>query len=203
MFSFRFVVVALGLLLAGAALAQDAPPVAIRATIEAISSDGATLDVRTRAGERLSVRLKEPRAIIAVVAAKLADVKPGLFVGVAALPDAAGVQHALELHIFPEAMRGTGEGFRPFDLAPGSTMTNGAITAMVDSVTGPSLKVAYKGGEQTIVVDPATPIVAFAPGDPSELKVGAAIIVRGVKAADGVYEAPRILVGRDGLVPPL
>ena len=136
MFWVRFGVAVVALVLAGAALAQDAPPVAVRATIEAVADDGASLSVRMRSGEAATLRLKPSASVTLVVPATLADVKPGLFIGVAALPDANGVQNALEVHIFPEAMRGTGEGFRPFDLAPGSTMTNGALEARIDSVDG-------------------------------------------------------------------
>ena len=100
-------------------------------------------------------------------------------------------------------MRGVGEGFRPFDLAPGSTMTNGAVEARIDAVDGAKLTVTYKGGQQTIVIDKSTPIVAFAPGARGDLKAGAAIVARAAKAADGAYEATRILVGKDGLTPPM
>lgn len=199
----RFGVAVTALLLAGGALAQDAPRVAIRGTIESISGDGATLDVRSRAGERTELRLKAPRRVIAVIPAKLADIKPGLFIGVAALPGADGALRAMEVHIFPETMRGVGEGFRPFDLAPGSTMTNGAVNARIEGVDGPKLTVTYKGGSQTILVDRSTPIVTFAPGAPGDLKAGAAIVARGVRAADGVYETSLIQVGRDGLTPPM
>jgi hypothetical protein len=203
MFSIRLAVGVVALVLAGAALAQNAPLVAVRATIEAVADDGASLSVRTRSGEAATVRLTPSTSVTLVVPAALADVKPGLFIGVAALPGAEGVQNALEVHIFPEAMRGTGEGFRPFDLAPGSTMTNGAVEARIDSVVGPQLTVTYKGGQQTIVIDKSTPIVAFAPGARGDLKPGAAIVARAAKAADGAYEATRILVGKDGLTPPM
>ena len=203
MFSIRFAVAVAALVLAGAALAQNAPLVAVRATIEAVADDGASLSVRTRSGEAATVRLTPSTSVTLVVPAALADVKPGLFIGVAALPGAEGVQNALEVHIFPEAMRGTGEGFRPFDLAPGSTMTNGAVEARIDRVEGPQLTVTYKGGQQTIVIDKSTPIVAFAPGARADLKPGAAIVARAAKAADGAYEATRILVGKDGLTPPM
>jgi hypothetical protein len=109
----------------------------------------------------------------------------------------------MEVHIFPEAMRGTGEGFRPFDLAPKSSMTNGNIAARVDATSGPKLTVTYKGGEQTIVVDPKTPIVALAPGEKTDLKPGANIIARGPKQGDGSIDAAFVLVGKDGLVPPM
>ena len=198
----RIVAAALAWFFIVAAFAEEAPVVAVRATIEAVADDGASLSVRTRSGEAATLRLKPATSVTLVVPATLADVKPGLFIGVAALPG-AGVQNALEVHIFPESMRGVGEGFRPFDLAPGSTMTNGAVEARIDSVDGPKLTVTYKGGQQTIVVDKSTPIVGLAPGARANLKAGAAIVARATKAADGAYEATRILVGKDGLTPPM
>jgi hypothetical protein len=199
----RFAAAALVLFFIGAAHAQQAPQVAVRGIVEAVADEGANLSVRTRSGEAATIRLKAAASVTLVVAAALADVRPGSFIGVAALPDAEGVQNALEVHIFPEAMRGVGEGFRPFDLAPGSTMTNGDVAARVDSVDGPRLTVTYNGGQQTIVVGVATPIVALAPGARSDLKVGAAIVARAAKAADGAYDAARILVGEGGLTPPM
>jgi hypothetical protein len=198
-----FFVAAMTLAFGAPALAQSAPPASARATIESVSADGDTLSVRTRAGEQQTVHLKPTTRVILVVPAALTDVKPGSFVGVAALPGEGNELKAMEVHIFPEAMRGTGEGFRPFDLAPNSSMTNGNIAARVDAASGPKLTVAYKGGEQTIVVDPKTPIVSFEPGDRSELKAGAAIIARGPKQADGSIDGAFVLVGKDGLVPPM
>ena len=191
------------LLLAGPALAQDAPRVAIRGAIESVASDGASLQVLTREGEHVTLRLKQPSRINAVVAATLADIKPGSYVGAGAMPGADGVQIAMEVHIFPESMRGAGEGFRAFDLAPGSTMTNGSIQARVDGVNGPKLTVTYKGGEKTIAIDNKTHIVAFEAGSPADLKPGAAVVARGVKAADGVYDVAIVLVGKDGVKPPM
>ena len=159
--------------------------------------------MRTRAGEAQTVHLNPKTRFVLVVPASLADVKPGSFIGVAALPGDGSELKAMEVHIFPEAMRGTGEGFRPFDLAPKSSMTNGAISARVDAASGPKLTVTYKGGEQTIVVDPKTPIVAFEPGAQTDLKPGAAIIARGPKQEDGSIDAAFVLVGKDGLVPPM
>ena len=174
-----------------------------RATIESIAPDGSTLTARARNGEEKTVRLNDKTRLVLVVPATLADVKPGSFIGVAATPNQNGEQTALDVHIFPEAMRGTGEGFRPYDLAPGSTMTNGNVDARVDNVSGPKLTVSYKGGQQTILVDPKTPIVAFAPGSRSDLKPGAAVIVRGARENDGSIDAAAVLVGKDGLVPPM
>ena len=110
---------AFGLALAPApALAQNPPVASARATIEIVAADGASLGVRTRAGEERTVRLGPKTRFVLVVPATLADVKPSSFIGVAAMPGENGEQKAMEVHIFPEAMRGTGEGFRPFDVAP-------------------------------------------------------------------------------------
>ncbi len=203
--AFRLALGAMALIFAGGASAQQAAPsAAIRATIVSVADDGASLVVHRRSGDTATIRLKPDARVGLVVPATLADVKSGLFVGVAALPGKDGALNAMEVHIFPEAMRGTGEGFRAFDLAPGSTMTNGAIEARVDGVAGPKLTVTYKGGQQTIDIAANTPIVALTPGARSDLKPGAAIIARGAKAgADGSYEAGYVLVGKDGLTPPM
>jgi hypothetical protein len=203
MASHKIILAAAFALAVAPALAQNAPVASARATIETMSADGAALGVRTRAGEAQTVHLSAKTRFVLVVPASLADVKPGSFIGVAALPGDGSELKAMEVHIFPEAMRGTGEGFRPFDLAPKSSMTNGAISARVDAASGPKLTVAYKGGEQTIVVDPKTPIVAFEPGAQTDLKPGAAIIARGAKQEDGSIDAGFVLIGKDGLVPPM
>ncbi len=185
------------------AFAQNPPLAVARATIESVAADGASLVVRTRGGEEKTIRLSDRTTVTEVVPASLADVKPGAFIGVAALPGEGGELKAMEVHIFPEALRGTGEGFRPFDLAPGSTMTNGTISAGVEGVDGPKLTVTYKGGEQTIIVGPGTPVVAIAPGARADLEPGAAIIARGTREDDGSIDAAYALVGKDGLVPPM
>jgi hypothetical protein len=202
MLSSKFAPVAFVLALSPA-LAQNPPVASARATIETISADGASLGVKTRAGEERTVHLGPKTRFVLVVPATLADIKPNSFVGIAAMPGEGSELKAMEVHIFPEAMRGTGEGYRPFDLGPGSSMTNGNIQARVDAASGPKLTVAYKGGEQTIVVDPKTPIVAIEPGAQTDLKPGAAIIARGAKQEDGSIDAAFILVGKDGLVPPM
>jgi hypothetical protein len=203
MASLRFALAAAFALALSPALAQSTPVASARATVETVSADGQSLGVRTRAGEERTVHLTPKTRFVLVVPATLADVKPGAFIGVAAMPGEGSELKAMEVHIFPEAMRGTGEGFRPFDLAPGSTMTNGNLTARVDATSGPKLTVTYKGGEQAIVVDPKTPIVAMAPGAQTDLKPGAAIIARGPKQEDGSIDAAFVLVGKDGLVPPM
>ncbi|HEY1943181.1 MAG TPA: hypothetical protein VGH40_13760 [Roseiarcus sp.] len=202
--AFRLAVAATALAIAGGADAQQAvPSAAIRATIESVADGGGSLVVHRRSGETATIRLKPDAKVTLVVPASLADVKPGLFVGVAAVPGKDGALNAMEVHIFPEAMRGVGEGFRPFDLAPGSTMTNGAIEARVDGVAGPKLTVTYRGGQQAIDIPPSTPIVGLTLGARSDLKPGAAIVARGAKSADGTYEAGYVLVGKNGLTPPM
>ena len=185
------------------AVAQTQPLAVARATIASVSPDGGSLVTRTRAGQDQTIKLSDKTTVTIVLPATLADVKPGAFIGVAALPGDNGALKAMEVHVFPEAMRGTGEGHRPFDLAPSSTMTNGAVAARVDGVAGASLTVTYNGGQQVIAVDPNTPIVSFAPGARAVLKAGAAVVARGLRENDGTIDAIRILVGKDGLVPPL
>jgi len=137
-----------------------------------------------------------------VVKASMADIKENTFLGSAAMPQPDGTQKALEVHIFPEAMRGTGEGHRPFNI-PGSTMTNGtAAGATVTGVDGAAIKVKYKDGEKLIVVPPNVPIVRYEIGSPADLKTGAAFTVTAAtKKPDGTLESARINVGRDGVVP--
>ena len=203
MTSFRIGLAAAFVFAVAPAFAQNPPVATARATIQTISADGSTLNVHTRAGEDQTIQLGPKTRFVLVVPAALTDVKPGSFVGVAAMPGEGNELKAMEVHIFPEAMRGTGEGFRPFDLAPKSSMTNGAISARVDATTGPKLTVTYKGGEQTIIVDPKTPIVALESGARTDLKPGAAIIARGPKQGDGSIDAAFVLVGKNGLVPPM
>ncbi len=199
----RLGAVALVLLVAVAAHAETARPPAVRATIESVSADGASLAAKTPEGEARQIHVGEDTRIILVAAASLADVKPGAFIGVGATPTDSGEQKALEVHIFPESMRGSGEGFRPYDRAPGATMTNGNVDVRVDNVKGPRLTVTYHGGQQTILIDPSTPIVAVAPGSRTDLKPGAAIVARGPAEGDGSIDAAFLAVGKDGAVPPM
>jgi hypothetical protein len=196
---FRRFVLALALI-ASPAFAQSTA--SLRGTIDAVSPDG-VITAHSRSGEAATLRLKPGARITAVIAATEANLTPGAYIGVAAVPDADGALKALEVHVFAEAMRGVGEGFRPFDLAPQSTMTNGALTVRVESADGPKLTVSYAGGSQTIQMDASTKIVAVTPGDVAELKPGAAILARGAKSADGAIEAQMIVVGRNGVVPPM
>jgi hypothetical protein len=193
----------LGLCLAMGAPIVDAqePPVRVRGTIDRV--DGDVYIVKARGGGELKVKLAANATVVALVKASLADIKQGSYVGVAGLPQADGSQKALEVHIFPEAMRGTGDGHRGWDLQPSSTMTNGNVEQTAASSDGQVLTLKYKDGEKTIVVPPDTPIVVYVPGDKDELKAGAAIFISAAtKQADGTLQAPRVNVGR-GVAPPM
>jgi hypothetical protein len=182
------------------AWAQQPQTVRLRGTIEKV--DGSTLAVKGRDGAQVTLTLTGNALIVSVVKATLADIKEGSFIGSGAMPQADGSQKALEVHIFAESQRGTGEGHRPWDGAPNSTMTNGTAGSAVTGVDGPTITVKYKDGEKKIVVGPDVPIVRYEIGTASELKPGAAITVTAAtKKPDGTFEAGRINVGRDGVVP--
>jgi hypothetical protein len=182
------------------ALAQDAKPVRLRGTIEKV--DGQKLTVKTADGEHTLV-LGDKAMVVAVVKASLADVKEGTFLGSAAMPQPDGSQKALEVHIFPEQMRGTGEGHRPYAPVANSTMTNGsAAGATVSGVDGSTMTVKYKDGEKKIIVPPGIPIVRYEIGGPNDLTAGARFtVLAATKKPDGTFETARINVGRDGAVP--
>jgi hypothetical protein len=182
------------------AFAQQAQTVRLRGTIEKV--DGNTLTLKTRDGEAKLLLTGDAR-VVAVVKATLADVKEGTFLGSAAMPQPDGSQKALEVHIFPEQMRGTGEGHRPYAPVPNSTMTNGTASgATVAGVDGSTILLKFKDGEKKIVVPPNVPITRYEIGSAADLKAGAAFtVLAATKKADGTYEAARINVGRDGATP--
>lgn len=191
----------LALLLAAAPLAAQPAPTRVRGTIETVS--GTVVKVRTREGEDLAITLPETARVLAVVRATLADIGPGSYVGVAGIPRPDGSQMAIEVQIFPEALRGAGEGFRPWDLMPESTMTNATVAETVTRTEGRTLTLRYKDGEKLIVVPPEAPIVTFAPAGRADIKPGVKIFTSVVKAADGTATASSITVGRDGVDPPM
>jgi len=191
-------------LLALPAAAQNPPegtPTRIRGTVEKL--DGQTLTVKSREGPQLTIVLAPNFTVSAVVKKSLGDIKAGDFVGAASTKGTDGKLHALEVLIFPEAMRGTGEGERPWDLTPDSLMTNATVSGITSAPQGQALKVTYKGGESEIIVAPNTPIVTFAPGDASLLKPGAAIITAATKKPDGTLSASRVTAEKDGVRPPM
>lgn len=194
-----FAAMGLSLALTMPALAQDT--VRIRGAIERVEGD--TYVVKARNGAEHKVKLPDNVMVVALIKASLADIKQGSYVGVAGMPQADGSQKALEVHIFPEAMRGTGDGHRGWDLQPSSTMTNGAVEQTAASADGQVLMLKYKDGEKKILVAPDTPIVVYVPGDKNELKAGAPIFISAAtKQPDGTLTTPRVNVGR-GVAPPM
>lgn len=191
------------LLLATSMAAAQAPDmVRVRGTIESV--DGQTLNVKGRDGAPITVKLADDVRVLAVDKKSLADVKQGVFVGITAMPQPDGTQKAVEIHIFPEALRGTGEGHRPWDLMPNSTMTNANIDSAVTSVDGQELVLKYKDGEKKFIVPANVDVVMFAPAAVADLKPGEKIfVVAGKKQADGTIAAPSIVVGRGGVNPPM
>ena len=173
----------------------------VRGTVEQI--DGSMMTVKARDGEMLKIKLADDAKVVALVKASIADIKPGSFVGSTAMPEQDGSWKAVEVHIFPEAMRGTGEGDRPYDYKPKSTMTNGTVDASVAKVSGSTMTLKYKEGEKKIDVTPETVIVMYAAGSKDELKPGAKIYIPGaIKQADGSLMTGRVNVGRD-VAPPM
>ncbi len=186
----------------GIAVAQQPQRMNVRGTIEKI--DGNTMMVKTREGQDVSVTLPDNVPVRGLVKVSLSDVKPGSYIGVSAMPQSDGTERAMHIHIFPEAMRGTGEGHRPFDVQPGSTMTNAAVDSTVVGTDGQIISVKYKDGEKKFVVPADAPIVAYVPGARDELKPGAKILLfNATKQPDGTIQAASVTVGRDGLTPPM
>jgi hypothetical protein len=191
--------VASAFLASGAALAQSAPT-GVRGTITALSGD--TLKVHTRDGKDVDVKLASDTPIRGVALANVADIKPDSYVGSAAVPQADGTLKALEVHVFPASMRGSGDGHRPWDLGQNSTMTNGTVGNLVVS-NGRTITVKYQNGEKKIVIPPDVPIVSLEVGDRSLLVPGAHVVLFAHQEADGSLVANFISAGKNGVVPPM
>jgi hypothetical protein len=184
------------------AIAQQSPsPSRVRGAIEAV--DGDMLAVKSRSGEDFKLRMAGDMRVVGIVKIALDDIKVGSFIGTTTVPGPDGVPNAIEVHVFPENMRGTGEGSRPFDLRPNSTMTNATVAESVVNNDGHVLTIKYKDGEKKVVVSRDTPVVTYVSADKSELKAGAKIIAFIKKLPDGSFEASRISVGLNGLTPPM
>ena len=197
----RAIALATSLLAVTASLADAQTPSRIRGVVQQV--DDQTLTVKSREGETVAIKLNPNWGVVAVTKASLADIRQGTFVGVAALRQPDGTFKAQEVVVFPEAMRGAGEGHYPWDLTPDSTMTNATVDAIVTQVDGPILTLKYKDAQNKIAVPPSAPVVTLGPGDKSLLAPGAAVFVPATRAADGTLSAARVLVGKDGLVPPM
>lgn len=183
---------------------QTAPPQQTqRIRGDIVGVDGLKLQVKERSGETLAVKLADTYSVNAVVKIDIARIVPGSFVGVATLPQADGTQSALEVLLFPESRRGSGEGHYPWDLQPGSMMTNATVADVIAIDRTRKMTLRYKDGEKTVVVPAAAPIVTFEPGDRSMVEIGAHVIIGATRQPDGSLSASAISVGKDGLVPPM
>jgi hypothetical protein len=184
------------------ALAQKAPtPSRVRGEIEALNGD--TLIVKSRSGEDVKLHMTSDIRIVGITKIALSDIKVGSFIGITTVPGSDGMPTAVEVHVFPESMRGTGEGSRPYDLKPNSTMTNATVSESVVGNDGHTILVKYKDGEKKVLVTPQTPVVTYVPADKSDLKAGAKMIAFVKQLPDGSFETNRVSVGRDGLTPPM
>ena len=184
------------------AFAQNAEVVRVRG--EVVSFDGAsTLVVKSRQGTDVTVHLGDPLRLVGVVKASVSDIKPGVFIGTTTVQKDGSISHSLEIHIFPESLRGTGEGDRPWDLVPGSSMTNGTAGNAVDSVDGKTITVSYQGGSRTVVIQPDTAIVTYVPIDKGDVKPGVRVFAITQKGADGMLIASALSVGKNGVTPPM
>jgi Domain of unknown function (DUF5666) len=189
---------------AATAIAQTppaTPPTRVRGTIAAL--DGNTLTVTSRTGEKLEIMLNDPVTVATVKKVELSSIKDTDFIGTATRTGADGKLTAIEVLVFPEAMRGAGEGFYPWDLEPGSMMTNGTVKGAVTAASGRELTVAYKDKSNTVFVPPTAAVVTFAPASKEDLKPGAPVFLAATKNADGKWTAGRVTVGKDGVAPPM
>jgi hypothetical protein len=182
--------------------AQAAENVRVRGTI--VSVDGSTLTVKTREGPTSALALKPGWKVVGVAKASIEDIKPGDFVGIASLPSATGGDGAIEVLVFPPAMKGTGEGSYPWDLKPKSSMTNATVTNAVKDIVGRTLTLSYSGGEEKkIAVADGIPIVTFGPATEADLKPGATVFVPAQRGDDGALATGFVVVGTNGVSPPM
>jgi len=177
------------------------PPVRIRGTVERI--DRTNLSVKANDGQSMNVKLADNFVVMGIAKASLADVASGKFIGTTTVGERAGALVALEVHIFPENMRGTGEGHYDWDLRPSSKMTNANVASVTSMGKDRVLTVQYKGGEKKVLVPEKAVIVSFTPTDRSELKPGAKVFVNAQRQPDGSLTAARVNVGLHGQVPPM
>ena len=189
------------LALPAAAQAQHAEPSHIRGSIVAVT--GKLVKVKTREGKTVDVTLADDARIASVAKAAITDIKSGDFVGIASLPKASGGDGALEVLIFPPAMKGLGEGSYGWDLKPNSSMTNATVANAVKGVDGHTVTVTYHGKEKKIVVPEGTPVVTLGPASIKDLVAGAVVFMPAMKDASGALVAPQVVVGANGVVPPM
>jgi hypothetical protein len=176
--------------------------VRIRGTIERL--EGPVYVIKNRDGEEVKLTVTDNPLYVAIVKSTMADIKPGMFVGSTGMTQPDGTQKAIEVHIFPESMRGTGEGHYDWDLKPNTKMTNANVEQTVAGTDGPVLTVKYKDGEKKLMVTPETAVVSYVVGSKDDLKPGIKVFIGAAKKqADGTVQTPRITYGKDGLTPPM
>lgn len=180
--------------------AQTPPRVGVRGAITAVTP--ASITVHTNRGEDMNIMLTDKTQVRGVTLAKIADIKPGSYIGTAATPQADGSLKALEVTVFPPAMNGAGEGHYAWDLSPNSTMTNGTVGGLVKA-DGHTLTVKYKGGEKKVVVPDDVPVVNLEDGDRSLLTVGTKVVLFATKGDDGKLTAGFVSAGKNGVTPPM
>ncbi|MBY0611845.1 MAG: hypothetical protein K2P80_06640 [Beijerinckiaceae bacterium] len=199
-FALRLATIATLSILSTNALAQT-KPIRVRGTIEAV--DGNTLSVKAREGQMVKVLVDDKTRYAIVIKASFEEVKPGAYLGIAALPQKDAPQKALEVVVFPEAMRGAGEGHRGWDLEPESTMTNATLSEAISSVKGQTITMKYKDGETKIDVSKDIPIVTFKPGAKTDATPSTVVFIGGQVQPDGTVTAASVTMGKDGVNPPM
>jgi hypothetical protein len=184
----------------GVAAAQDTPPVRLRGTVESFTAP--ILVIKERSGKVIKLTLPDETGVAEVIPTDITSIQPGSFVGTAALPRADGKLESLEVVVFPEAARGTGEGHYPWDLKPESSMTNATVADLARSPNGRTLTLRYKDGEKTVIVPDGVPVVTFRPGDRALIVPGAKVFIV-ADVGDDQFTVRRLLIGRNGLTPPM
>lgn len=179
----------------------DGPPVRVRGSV--VSLEGSKLVVHAKDGKDVTVNLADSFAALAVVKSSLADIKEGTFIGTATVTQPDSTLRSLEVVVFPDKMRGTGEGHYPWDLGSSSMMTNATVANAVKGVDGQTVTVTYKGGEKKIDIPAGVPVVALVPANRADIKPGAIVFVPTQRQEDGSLQGGAVLFGKDGVIPPM
>jgi hypothetical protein len=187
-------------LVCGIATAQSTPPVRLRATV--VSYAAPNLVIKERSGKVMSLTMPDETGVVVVIPTDITSIQPGSFIGTAALPRPDGKLEALEVVVFPEAARGSGEGHYPWDLKPDSSMTNATVAELARSSNGRTLILRYKEGEKTVIVPDGVPIVTLRPGDRTLIVPGAKVFIV-ADVSDDQFIVRRLMIGRNGLTPPM
>jgi len=195
----RYLIVLIALA-CGVAVAQGSPPVRLRGSVESFAAPN--LVIKERSGKVIAVTLPEETGLVEVIPTDITSIQPGSFIGTAALSRPDGKLESLEVVVFPEAARGSGEGHFPWDLKPDSSMTNATVADLVRSTNGRTLTLRYKDGEKTVIVPDGVPVVTFRPGDRSLIVPGAKVFIVADMNDDQLI-VRRFLIGRNGVTPPM